>query len=819
ARNPSEYCNVVKLAFSPGYGTKHIGDTFSALASTTEVLRTGFIHHDGRFQQLVFESLREGQVSVVPKFDEAFQLSDDSLLRPLRLQIIDGEEPTALLQIHHSVYDGWSMDMILADWAALLRGEEVQARPPFSQVVSFYKTIKEQTLEEARRFWAEHLLGWEKTPMPKLAGRVEQYNRTATSRSWGLRASRQDVVEFSRRHACSPQVPFQAALLWLWSSIIGSEDVVMGSVTSGRTIPVADIECIVGPCIASMPLRANLSSVATIADLVNLVQSNNRAIIEHSILPLAEIRKLTLSGSQSIYDLLFVYQESLVDPSQRGNEVVEVGHVDALETPILFEVEPKGDTFSCRVTYHSHLVQAPFMDMLLRQFDCVLNAILQHPTGLLASLRDAFPVELQSIYSPDFKQYEGSESLAAVVEDTARRFPEKDAIHFAHSISDDVATSARSETLSFSELNQLANRIARWILETAPATPTGIIAIVMEKSALFYASVLGILKAGHAYLPILPSTPIARVQAIVEQSGASVCLTDSSSGLRLHQAGLEAVLDVDMANLGHLLETNLDIRAKPDQPAYVIYTSGTTGKPKGVVITHRNIVSHLETLEKIYPEGSRLLQSCSQAFDVSVFEIFFAWKTGMCVCSATNDALFDDLERAIRSLGITHLSMTPTVASLVRRKAVPGVRFLVTAGEPMTQAVFQEWQDVLYQGEREPGLWGSITLTRARIWSQRGNQHLHGQEDGRWGLHRAPRLHVREYLGIRLLPRQRHPSTNRFRRRVLLRGRPGCPGVPQRARAYSGQVHHPPYPRPAIPLRRPGKNAPGWLTTHHGEAR
>ena len=119
------------------------------------------------------------------------------------------------------------------------------------------------------------------------------------------------------------------------------------------------------------------------------------------------------------------------------------------------------------------------------------------------------------------------------------------------------------------------------------------------------------------------------------------------------------------------------------------------------MITNRNIVSHLDILEDIYPVGEepRLLQSCSQAFDVSVFEIFFAWKTGMCVCSASNDVLFDDLERAIRSLKITHLSMTPTVASIVRRKAVPGVRFLVTAGEPMTQAVFEEWKGVLYQGE------------------------------------------------------------------------------------------------------------------------
>ena len=698
-RNPAAYCNAIELSFSPHHALQHILDSFNALVNTTDILRTGFLHHDGKFRQVVFRSLQKLQVMVVPKFDRSFQLSDDSsFLFPLRLQILEGDEPRALLHIHHSVYDGWSMDMILTDWATLLRGEEADSRPQFSQVISFYQTVSDQTLEESRRFWADHLLGWDKTPLPKLRGRVEQSDNTAVSRSWDLSTSREDVTAFSKRHGCSPQVHFQAALLWLWSSILGSEDVVIGSVTSGRTIPVADIERIIGPCIASLPLRANLSSVATIVDLINLIQTNNRAIIEHATLPLAEIRKLTtLTGSQSVYDLLFVYQESLVDAGQRSADVVEVSHFDALETPILLEVEPSKDHFNCRVTYHSHIIDASFVDILLRQFDCIINSILQQPATSLQSVRSTFPAELQAIYNPQVKQYQGSDDLAALVEATAHGSPGKPAVCFARSFSDEI----QAETLSFGELNSLANRIAWWTLETGLKRSHAIIAIVMEKSALLYVTILGVLKAGHAYLPILPSTPIARIQAIIKQSGASACLADSSSYLTLCDADLGTVLDVETAGLEQFLDTNPRITTDLDYPAYVIYTSGTTGKPKGVVITNRNIVSHLDILEKIYPIGDdpRLLQSCSQAFDVSVFEIFFAWKTGICVCSATNDVLFDDLERAIRVMEITHLSMTPTVASIVRRETVPRVRFLVTAGEPMTQAVYEEWNGVLYQGK------------------------------------------------------------------------------------------------------------------------
>ena len=110
--------------------------------------------------------------------------------------------------------------------------------------------------------------------------------------------------------------------------------------------------------------------------------------------------------------------------------------------------------------------------------------------------------------------------------------------------------------------------------------------------------------------------------------------------------------------------------------------------------------SNIDALSRIYnvKEGSRLLQSCSQAFDVSVFEMFFSWTQGMALCSATNDTLFEDLERSIRELDVTHLSMTPTVASLVDPQKVPKVEFLVTSGEPMTEKVAKSWWRQLYQG-------------------------------------------------------------------------------------------------------------------------
>lgn len=147
--------------------------------------------------------------------------------------------------------------------------------------------------------------------------------------------------------------------------------------------------------------------------------------------------------------------------------------------------------------------------------------------------------------------------------------------------------------------------------------------------------------------------------------------------------------------------------------------SGTTGTPKGVAVTNKNITSNLSVLAGIYPhdQSNRMLQACSQAFDVSVFEIFFAWANGMCLCAATNDILFEDFEYAVRVLAITHLSLTVTVASLLNPDSVPTVKFLVTSGEPMTDEVLGRWSQHLYQGKniisQTLGFSQQLTVTKA----------------------------------------------------------------------------------------------------------
>ncbi|KAK3948700.1 hypothetical protein QBC32DRAFT_380334 [Pseudoneurospora amorphoporcata] len=711
--NPRAYCNWLKLKFPEGCTEMDVRSWFLRLAESNEALRTGFVHHGGQFQQVIFKSLDDDSlISVAGDVAAEFSfVGDEDFLRPFRIFFSPPSATSrikALLQIHHAIYDGWSTDLLVFDLHSLIDDATPNPRPAFRAVTEYYHSAAyRRACNSAREFWAQHLADYQPPSIPELRPDMALPS-TVQSHSVHLPSlSPHHVKSVLRELDCTPQVLFQAALAWLWGVYVGSQDVVIGTVTSGRTIPVPGIEEIFGPCIATVPLRTDLAGVRTVRDLLGSVQTVGREVVRHGVLPLKEIKRVAgIRAGQSPFEVLFVYQETLDnltgrDADKGGKEKVvelEQGR-DWLETKLLVEVEPQQGGYDLALTYHTDAFTEAQMAVLGEQLSVLVQAMLDSFDTEVSSLKKVFPRNLLSAYNERPKTLEGVPDLAKAVEAAVERNPDQEALCFAERIWEDGIVEAKS--VSYRELTAMANKIA-WLLKSQGMEEGDIVAIVMEKSVLLYAGILAILKTGCAYLPLLPSTPVERVKTVFGQAGVRHCLVDSDSKVELKEIiGQVEFIDLETAELDGFSDENLDTPVDPSRIAYIIYTSGSTGVPKGVCVTQLNIVSNLDVLSRIYPSTpgtSRLLQSCSQAFDVSVFEILFAWTQSMTLCSGTNDVLFADLERSIRSLGITHLSMTPTVASLVSPENVPKVEFLVTAGEPMTPAVASKWHKQLWQG-------------------------------------------------------------------------------------------------------------------------
>ncbi|KAI1263226.1 amino acid adenylation domain-containing protein [Xylariaceae sp. FL1019] len=696
------YVNKVVLHLAPDITAEVFQKRFEVLAQENEILRTGFAFMDGKLHQVIWKEFRCFQSN--GKADEMFRTNEENiesfLLRPFTLEFrrhsSDVTSLTVMITLHHAVYDGWTMDLIVEDLSLLLNGQTPAKRPQFYHVSTYFDGLGPDEDASTMEYWADHLRGAGSASMPNLRTTYEAEPQMM-SITQKLSLKPQAMEDMMRRALIGPQVLFQACIIWLLGALQGSDDVTLGCVSSGRTLPIAGIEKIMGPCMTTLPLRVRISQYKVISELLRNIHAINRETLAHGSLTLPQIRRAAgLSGTSKIFDVIFAYQESLV--SRRGSsEIVrEVGHCDVTEAAMVIEVQPRRDSFVCQMTWRSGTVPEALVKTFIGHLDNLTNYFTTHTDASVNSVLSAFPTKQLSLSNASPRRFETPTTLSKVVEISASRHGALDALYFADAI--DISR-PEGQSMSYHGLNAKANQIARH-LQQQGADAGGIVAIIMNKSLLLYCSILAILKTGCAYLPILPSTPMERFKHIVDQAQPQLCVVDGIAAAIASDLVPEHIVNIEAVDLSVYSASDVNILQEPSEIAYVIYTSGTTGVPKGVSITHRNILSNIQVLSGIYPvqRSDRMLQACSQAFDVSVFEIFFAWANGMCLCAATNDTLFEDVERSVRALDVTHLSLTVTVASLLNPKNVPNVKFLVTSGEPMTDEVLEKWHSQLYQG-------------------------------------------------------------------------------------------------------------------------
>ncbi|MDA2704725.1 amino acid adenylation domain-containing protein [Bacillus cereus] len=197
---------------------------------------------------------------------------------------------------------------------------------------------------------------------------------------------------------------------------------------------------------------------------------------------------------------------------------------------------------------------------------------------------------------------------------------------------DEVAVIFKKETLTYKELNEKSNQLAR-LLREGGVGPDTVVGIMVERSIEMVVGIFGILKAGGAYLPLSPNHPSSRLQFIIEDSGAKLILTQKQILHRFQDSLKADMLALDSISYEGKGE-NLECINKPSDLVYVIYTSGSTGKPKGVMIEHSALINRIEWMQEAYPISSKdtILQKTPYTFDVSVWEMFWWAIVGAKVC-------------------------------------------------------------------------------------------------------------------------------------------------------------------------------------------
>ncbi|KAM0165803.1 hypothetical protein ACHAQE_002136 [Botrytis cinerea] len=695
------YRNWIELDLPGLSDTENLRTKLHDLADCNPILRTGFAESSDNsgYMQFVWKSFPDSNIKIVDVLTYDLEVENASLHRPIVFEILPTKPCLKLLiHIHHALYDAWSLDLLLDDLNCLLQDEIPIPRPSFADVVGGYLdgSISSDS-RVSKDYWKDHMANLELRHLPNFHTSNVASARLAVAHH-STQLSTLDVEVAAKQLASSSQAIFQAAYALILSSYLGTTDVCFGTVFSGRTLPIVGIEEIIGPCLSTLPIRIDTSIASTLQDLVEELNSINRKHLNHSTLPLREIKSVNgFEPRQPLFDTLLIWQQTLHSYDQSRSNVLLIDQLDQLEFNLTLEITPTSNTIQFKANYQQSIFPESQINMLLCQIEDVAKTIIQHAGSSPINVFNESISELLSLENHTPSVALGPETLISSVEQIAEEDPDRPAIAFASRI-EDVSSDIRY--MSYGTLNSRANQLGRY-LSSHGVLPNDIVCVCLEKSHDFYASVLAITKLGAGYLPVTPDIPYSRLHHILMEAKVKVLVGHSSCRKLLEQFTEQKVVQIDEIDLGQQSTKNLSIAFKPENISYCVFTSGSTGTPKGVLVTQGNLLSNLDVLVEIYPatSDSRLLQSCSQAFDVSVFEIFFAWRIGGCLCSAVKDVLFRDIELAIRVLEVTHLSLTPTVAALIDPLNVPKVKFLVTAGEAVTQKVFNTWAGHgLYQG-------------------------------------------------------------------------------------------------------------------------
>ncbi|MCY1042273.1 amino acid adenylation domain-containing protein [Corallococcus sp. bb12-1] len=709
---------------------------FRQLVARHEALRTTFAVQDGQCVQVIHPTMDftlEREDVSGPLDEEAlaqaarrpFDLATGSLLR-VRLYRLSEERHVVLVAMHHIVADGWSIQLLLQElartYAARVTGAAEALAPLPIQYADYAVWQREgagaRTLAADLAFWKEHL--GERPPPLRLP---TDRPRPAVQTTRGALLSGVLPLELARALEAQGRsagrtlfMTLLAAFQALLHRYTGQRTVIVGTPIANRTRQ--EVEGVLGCFVNTLALRADVDPEEPFAVFAERVGRTVLAGYAHQALPfdvLVERLGVERDLSQSpLVQVLFVLQNApggAVDLPGLRMESREVSTATAkFDLSLAMTEAPEGLEYTFE--YNTDLFESGTVERLARSFQVLLGGLVERPEARLRELPVLPPEERRFLDTLNATAVPMACELAhELLERQARLRPDAPALEH------------RGVGLSFREWDARANQLA-WALRERGVGPESVVALCLEPSLELLVTLMGILKAGAAYLPLDPAYPPERLAFMLRDSGARVLVTrEHLLGATSPPEDVECVLwEREADALGRQPVEAPPKVTGPDSLAYLIYTSGSTGVPKAVMIPHAALVNYSDAAACVYGliQEDRALLLSSISFDMSVEQIFPCLFVGGTLVIREPDTLDSvaGFTAKVHAWGIRYLSMPAALwaeltAELERGTLTlpPSVRVVVSGGEKILPSRVQAWMRVVGPSVRMFNSYGPTECT------------------------------------------------------------------------------------------------------------
>lgn len=687
-------------------------------------LRTGFVMEDGHLLQVVDDVISvpldhvnvkneaDLETSIQAFVSQPFNLAQPPLIRP-KLFVLDECNSVLVTVIHHIVSDEWSIDLFWKE-LALLYADNEQALPQLAiQYTDYAFWQREQSYEKQIAYWQKILaddLPLLALPSDKPRPAVQTFQGNLLTTHFSSDTS-QALLRFNEQYKTTLFMTLFAAFNVLLHRYSGQSDIILGTPIANRKYP--EVENLIGFFLNTIIIRSDFSEAMLFSDYLDTMRQQTLKAFENSDVPfdhvVSKINPPRDPSYNPVFQAMFVYQdEDAHQPrlSELSLETMTVdAHVSKFDLTLFARLD--GEQIEIGLEYNTDLFGLEQCERLLAHYQCIVTSIIDNPNTPISQLNMLRDTERDNILAASVGEHLDY-PREALIQDLIQ----------AHS-DNTIAVQDEYSSMTYGDLNHRANQLAHY-LHSLGVDSNVPVALCIERSSDMLIGILGILKAGGAYVPIDPDYPEDRIKYMLNDSGATIVITQEMLTSQFSETDAKIVALDTNPRIDLQSQIPPEITTTSDQLAYIIYTSGSTGTPKGVRIRHRNLVHSTTARYSFYetpPERFLLLSSF--AFDSSIVGIFWTLCAGGTLCLPTHQGERDiqGIAKLIETYQITHLLALPSLYEILLDFAtsdkLQSLNTVIVAGEACSLQLVEHHHNLLSACR----LYNEYGPTEGTVWS------------------------------------------------------------------------------------------------------
>ena len=679
-----------------------IVDCINKIVNNQSSFRTQFEIVDGELYQRIINHAQikidcyNGQEkdlqSILDKFPKPFDLTTAPLLRA-SVYVLDNKKTLLLLDTHHIIMDGASLNILIQDFCTLYSNNNIdKLKFEYIDYSEWEKSfVESDEIKKYDEYWASTFAN------SQISSLNLPYDFPANSKSYeGDKISYNmpketfaKIEELAKKHDVSAYTVFLSALYILLYKYTGQTNLIVGSPLEGRNYE--EFNNIIGMFVNNIVLKNDILPENSVDSLLNSTQNIVTNAISNQPYPYELIlKKLNLDKNISLLDVVLTYQNTKKSKYNIENADLELLYSNTKTAKFNIWLEIIPDLARFNLEYNSSLFKKETINSFLEHYIFILNQLISNTTISIDDIEIITPKEKALL--KQFNNTDGpinDDTVVSIFEEQVKMHP------------DNIAIICNDKTLTYDELNKRANSLAHLLIEKGIGA-NDIVCVMTNRSFETIVCMMAILKAGAAFFNVDPNYPIERTKYYLEDSKTKYVLTQAE--LKDRVSSIENCIEIDLSieDIYNKNFENPNVKINRGDLSYLIYTSGSTGKPKGAMLNQvgfANMVKAMTLVLDYLKEGNKhcIASVTSTPFDIFVYEIIVSLTHGLKIAMANNaehrnPKLLDEL---IRKCHVDVMTVTPSLMKINYDNREPDtalaqVKNMVFGGEPLPEKFVED---------------------------------------------------------------------------------------------------------------------------------